>query len=62
MLAGEKDQLRILLPSEAVCAHTERQFNEPMRGLKQGELNDPDALQLAWEALLRMRRAAPVPA
>jgi hypothetical protein len=31
-----------------------------MRGLKQGELNDPDALQMAWGALLRMlERIAP---
>jgi len=27
---------------------------QPGRGLKQGELADPDALQLAWAALLRM--------
>lgn len=27
---------------------------EPGRGLRQGELADPDPLQLAWAALLRM--------
>ncbi|WP_313395670.1 class II aldolase/adducin family protein [Pseudomonas sp.] len=51
---------QLVLPAAAVCAHTERQFNEPARGLKQGELTDPDALQLAWAALLRMLdRTAP---
>ena len=45
---------QLILPPAAVCVHTERQFNEPERGLKQGELADPDALQLAWAALLRM--------
>lgn len=45
---------QLILPSTEVCRHTERQFNAPGRGLKQGELTDPDALQLAWAALLRM--------
>lgn len=44
----------ILLPPDAVCAHTERQFNEPARPLKAGELSDPDGMQLAWAALLRL--------
>ncbi|NTY90453.1 class II aldolase/adducin family protein [Pseudomonas putida] len=51
---------QVILPPAEVCAHTERQFNAPGRGLKQGELTDPDALQLAWAALLRMlERVAP---
>ena len=51
---------QVILPPAEVCAHTERQFNAPERGLKQGELTDPDALQLAWAALLRMlERVAP---
>ena len=51
---------QVILPPVEVCAHTERQFNAPGRGLKQGELTDPDALQLAWAALLRMlERVAP---
>ena len=51
---------QVILPPAEVCAHTERQFNAPARGLKQGELTDPDALQLAWAALLRMlERVAP---
>ncbi len=55
MAAGE-----LVLPSPEVCAHTERQFNEPGRVLEEGELNDPDAMQLAWAALLRLlERVAP---
>lgn len=51
---------QVILPPAEVCAHTERQFNAPGRGLKQGELTDPNALQLAWAALLRMlERVAP---
>ncbi|MNG89791.1 Decarboxylase NovR [compost metagenome] len=51
---------QVILPPAEVCRHTERQFNDPGRGLKQGELADPDALQLAWAALLRMlERVAP---
>jgi len=51
---------QVILPPAEVCAHTERQFNAPGRGLKQGELTDRDALQLAWAALLRMlERVAP---
>ncbi|MDB5982066.1 MAG: aldolase superfamily protein [Pseudomonas sp.] len=50
----------IVLPPPPVCAHTERQFNQPHRPLAQGELSDPDAVQLAWSALLRMLdRVAP---
>ncbi|WP_047336597.1 class II aldolase/adducin family protein [Pseudomonas protegens] len=50
----------IVLPPDAVCAHTERQFNDSGRPLQEGELNDPDAMQLAWAALLRLlERIAP---
>ncbi|WP_442113977.1 class II aldolase/adducin family protein [Pseudomonas sp. NUPR-001] len=50
----------IILPPDAVCAHTEQQFNEPARPLKEGELSDPDGMQLAWAALLRLvQRVAP---
>ena len=50
----------LVLPSAEVCAHTERQFNDPGRPLEEGELSDPDAMQLAWAALLRMLdRVAP---
>jgi ribulose-5-phosphate 4-epimerase/fuculose-1-phosphate aldolase len=50
----------LVLPPAAVCAHTERQFNQPERPLAQGQLSDPDGVQLAWKALLRMlERVAP---
>jgi hypothetical protein len=49
MAAGE-----LVLPSAEVCAHTERQFNDPGRPLDEGEFADPDAMQLAWAALLRL--------
>ncbi|AXA25265.1 class II aldolase/adducin family protein [Pseudomonas putida] len=45
---------KVVLPSPEVCAHTERQFNAPARALKPGELADPDAMGLAWGALLRL--------
>jgi ribulose-5-phosphate 4-epimerase/fuculose-1-phosphate aldolase len=55
MAAGE-----VVLPSHEVCAHTERQFNDPGRPLEEEQLADPDAMQLAWAALLRMlERVAP---
>ncbi len=51
---------QLILPPAAVCERTERQFNAPMQGLKQGELSDPDAVALAWGASLRMlERVAP---
>jgi len=50
----------VLLPPASVCAHTERQFNEPGRALQEGELSDPDGMALAWAALLRLLdRVAP---
>ncbi|MFP3515496.1 class II aldolase/adducin family protein [Pseudomonas sp. SIMBA_077] len=50
----------VLLPPAAVCARTERQFNEPGRALQAGELSDPDGMALAWAALLRLLdRVAP---
>ena len=50
----------LILPPAAVCEHTERQFNDPARPLQEGELNDPDAMELAWAALLRLlERVAP---
>ena len=45
---------KLVLPPHAVCAHTERQFNDPGRPLEEGQLADPDAMQLAWAALLRL--------
>lgn len=45
---------KLVLPPHAVCAHTERQFNDPGRPLQEGQLADPGAMQLAWAALLRL--------
>lgn len=50
----------LLLPPHEVCEHTQRQFNEPARPVAEGELTDPDAMDLAWQALLRLlQRVAP---
>ena len=44
----------LVIPPDAVCRRTERQFNEPHQPQAEGELSDPDGIDLAWEALLRM--------
>ena len=50
----------LIIQRSAVLRRTERQFNQPDRPLAEGELNDPDALDLAWKALLRLlNRVAP---
>ncbi|WP_339544380.1 class II aldolase/adducin family protein [Pseudomonas sp. RA_35y_Pfl2_P32] len=50
----------LVLPPHEVCAHTERQFNDPARPLEDGQLSDPDAMQLAWAAMVRLlERIAP---
>lgn len=50
----------LVIPSDAVCRHTEQQFNAPQRPLAEGELSDPDGYDLAWAALLRLLdRVAP---
>ena len=50
----------LVLPSHEVCAHTERQFNDPGRLVEEGQLTDPDAMELAWAAMLRLLdRVAP---
>jgi hypothetical protein len=50
----------LVLPPAEVCEHTERQFSDPGRPLDEGELSDPDAMQLVWAALLRLLdRVAP---
>lgn len=52
--------VNIGLDGRAVEPSTERQFNDPGRPLDEGELSDPDAMQLAWAALLRLlERVAP---
>ncbi|MNL73191.1 aldolase II superfamily protein [compost metagenome] len=50
----------LVIPCDEVCRRTERQFNEPSRPAGEGELSDPDGLNLAWAALLRLLdRVAP---
>ncbi|WP_435636082.1 class II aldolase/adducin family protein [Pseudomonas solani] len=50
----------LLLPPHEVCEHTQRQFNEPAQPAGEGELTDRDAMDLAWQALLRLlERVAP---
>lgn len=45
---------QLIVPPHAVCVHTERQFNAPSQPAKAGDLTDPDAMALAWGALLRL--------
>ncbi len=44
----------LVLPSDQVCAHTERQFNDPSRDIGDNQLADEDGYDLAWAALLRL--------
>lgn len=53
-IAAQAGGGRLVIPPEEVCRRTERQFNEPQRPLAEGELSDPDGIDLAWYALLRM--------
>jgi ribulose-5-phosphate 4-epimerase/fuculose-1-phosphate aldolase len=53
-LAAQAGGQALVLPSAAVCAHTERQFNEPNREINVGQLEDTDGYGLAWTALLRL--------
>jgi ribulose-5-phosphate 4-epimerase/fuculose-1-phosphate aldolase len=47
-------------PPDEVCRRTEKQFNAPGQDVAEGELSDPDAVQFAWDALLRLLdRVAP---
>jgi hypothetical protein len=47
-------------PPDEVCRRTEKQFNEPGQDVAEGELSDPDAVNFAWAALLRLLdRVAP---
>lgn len=53
-LAAQAGGGALVVPSDKVCAHTERQFNDPSRDLSQGQLADEDGYDLAWTALLRL--------
>ncbi|KAF1054179.1 MAG: Decarboxylase NovR [Stenotrophomonas maltophilia] len=59
-IAAQSSGAELVIPSEAVCRHTERQFNAPARELAEGEFDDPDANDLSWAALMRLLdRVAP---
>jgi ribulose-5-phosphate 4-epimerase/fuculose-1-phosphate aldolase len=45
---------QLVVPSQAVCEHTERQFNDTDRALEEGQFKDLDGYDLAWVALLRL--------
>ncbi|TXH36003.1 MAG: class II aldolase/adducin family protein [Rhodospirillaceae bacterium] len=45
---------QLVVPSQAVCEHTERQFNDTGRALEEGQFKDLDGYDLAWTALLRL--------
>ncbi|HVJ42019.1 MAG TPA: class II aldolase/adducin family protein, partial [Dongiaceae bacterium] len=53
-LAAQAGGGALVVPSDKVCAHTERQFNDPGRELTDGQLADGDGYDLAWTALLRL--------
>lgn len=53
-LAAQAGGQALVVPSETVCAHTERQFNEPNRQLNETQIADGDGYGLAWTALLRL--------
>ncbi|MDZ3992413.1 class II aldolase/adducin family protein [Pseudomonas sp. Teo4] len=50
----------LVLPPAEICEHAYRQLNDPGRARVEGELGNPDGIQLAWHALLRqLERIAP---
>lgn len=44
----------VRIPADEVCQRTERQFNAPGQHMAEDELSDPDGMDLAWAALLRL--------
>jgi ribulose-5-phosphate 4-epimerase/fuculose-1-phosphate aldolase len=55
-LTAQSGGAALVVPSPEVCAHTERQFNAPPAppSADSQVLSDPDGLDLAWTALLRL--------
>jgi ribulose-5-phosphate 4-epimerase/fuculose-1-phosphate aldolase len=54
-LAAQSGGAALVVPPKEVCEHTERQFNGPHPTAGNGQvLSDPDGLDLAWVALLRL--------
>ncbi len=52
-LTAQTGGAALVLPPQAVCEHTERQFNAPPPA-SATTLNDTDGYDLAWTALLRL--------
>lgn len=53
-LAAMAGGAELVFPSEEVCARTWQQFNQPATATSDSALTDPEAVDLAWSALLRM--------
>ena len=53
-LAATSTGQPLILPPEEVCRRTERQFNAPQATKAAHLVTDPDSLNLAWDALLRL--------
>ncbi len=53
-LAAQSSGQALSLPDDKICARTERQFNAPQPTAAAHLVADPDGLNLAWDALLRM--------
>ena len=44
----------MILPPDEICRRAERQFNAPEPAETSHLVSDPDSLNLAWDALLRL--------
>jgi ribulose-5-phosphate 4-epimerase/fuculose-1-phosphate aldolase len=53
-LAAQASGVELVYPTDEVCARTWQQFNAPTTAVSDSALTDPDAVELAWAALLRM--------
>jgi ribulose-5-phosphate 4-epimerase/fuculose-1-phosphate aldolase len=53
-LAAQGSGQPLLLPAEDICRRAERQFNAPPAAAAPHMLTDPNELDLAWNALLRL--------
>jgi ribulose-5-phosphate 4-epimerase/fuculose-1-phosphate aldolase len=50
----------LVFPEPDVCERTQAQLNNPARERRERELDNPDGIELAWQALLRqLERIAP---
>jgi ribulose-5-phosphate 4-epimerase/fuculose-1-phosphate aldolase len=53
-LAAQSSGQALIMPAEAICRRAERQFNAPDPSAAAHLVSNPDELNLAWDALLRM--------